>query len=212
MGVKDWLAKCAGVGAYGGVMGREAIKNGLALGRCLYSGHGTRSTASDVFIFEDEDRMRAEGFTLYCPDPLHMPPVEDSSELSKETRAAGIAFAVYCTGNAACVFMKKPNAYKFADSIMKAGAAEVRRLNLYAIGERFSYYYTLHFPPGFDTVLNVQRPGTNDVLFLFLQEIHKLNRTVGFRRGGVLGFSTVAVPLLGETVRVVKEAAQKFGW
>jgi hypothetical protein len=29
--------------------------------------------------FEDHDRMKAEGFTLYCADPLRMPPVEDSS-------------------------------------------------------------------------------------------------------------------------------------
>jgi hypothetical protein len=212
MGLKDWLAKGAGVGAYGGVMGRETVQNGLALGRYLYSGHGTRPTASDVFVFEDEDHMKAEGFTLYCPDPEHMPPVEDSSELSRETRAAGIAFVLYCTSNAACIFMKKANAEKFVDSMLRAIAAQMRRLNLNVIGERSIHYYGLHFPPGFDSVLDLKKPGTNDVFFLFLQEIHNQNRMVGFRREGALGFGSTALIMLGETVRAVREAAQRFGW
>jgi len=212
MELKEWLGKCAAVGAYGGVTGHEAVKNGLALGRYLYSDHGTRPTASDVFVFEDADHMKAEGFTLYCPDSLRMPPVEDSSELSKETRAAGIAFTFYATSNAACVFMKKANAEKFVDSVTMAIATEMRRLNLDAISERTIYFYAMQFPPGFDSALDLEKPGTNDVLFLLLQEIHRQNRTVGFRRGGDLGFGMTAFIMFGETVRAVKEAAKKFGW
>jgi hypothetical protein len=107
-------------------MGREAVKNGLALGRYLYLGHGTRTTASNVFVFEDDDHMKAEGFTLYCADPVHMPPAEDSSELSKETRAAGTAFAAFCTSDAACRFMKKSNLDKFVESVGIAAMTEMR--------------------------------------------------------------------------------------
>jgi hypothetical protein len=62
--LKDWLAKRAGVNAYGGVMGREAVKNGLALGRWLYLGHGMGVPTSDVFVFENDDDMKAKGLTL----------------------------------------------------------------------------------------------------------------------------------------------------
>jgi hypothetical protein len=50
MRVKDWLANRAGVGAYGEVMGRESVKNGLALGRYLYLGHGTHASGYDVWF------------------------------------------------------------------------------------------------------------------------------------------------------------------
>ena len=43
MGLRDWLARnAAGPCAYGSVMGREAVKNGIVLGRTLYLSHGTR--------------------------------------------------------------------------------------------------------------------------------------------------------------------------
>jgi len=44
MGLKNWFAKnVGGAGGYGDAMGRAAAKNGLALGRTLFMGHGTQS-------------------------------------------------------------------------------------------------------------------------------------------------------------------------
>jgi hypothetical protein len=65
VGVKDWLAKRAGVGAYGEVMGREAVKNGL--GRWLYLGHGTGVPAFD----RCHSRL---GYIIgsHCPAELHI--------------------------------------------------------------------------------------------------------------------------------------------
>src|SRR5712691_3179798 len=143
MGLKDWLAKSARVGAYGGVMGREAVKNGLALGRTLYLGHGTRATASDNFVFEDEDHMKPEGFTLYCADPLHMPPAEDSSELSKQTRAAGIALAAHCSITAAYNFMKEANADTFSRHMGDSTCTEMRQLNLDITFDIVNHYLRL---------------------------------------------------------------------
>jgi hypothetical protein len=113
-----------------------------------------------------------------------MPPVEDSSELSKETRAAGIAFAAFCTSDAGCSFMKKANLDTFVESMGIAAMTEMRRLNLDVTCEMFCHYYCLPFPPGLDLILDLEKPGTNDALSVFLQEIHKQNRMVGFRRGG----------------------------
>jgi hypothetical protein len=108
--------------------------------------------------------------------------------------------------------MKKANAETFAGSMYASVATEMRRLNLGATYDRFSHYYILPIPPGFDSILDLQKPGTDDGLSVFLQEIHKQNRMVGFRRRGLLGFGDTAVPLLRETLLAVKVATLKFGW
>ena len=72
-----------------------------------FLGHGTGVPASDVFVFDDDGDMKTKGLTLYCSDPEHLRPAEDSSELSKQTRAAGIALAAHCSVAAAFNFMKK---------------------------------------------------------------------------------------------------------
>lgn len=51
---------------YGEVMGRECVRSGIALGRILYIGHGTRATPSERCIFEDSEEMRSNGSELYC--------------------------------------------------------------------------------------------------------------------------------------------------
>jgi hypothetical protein len=212
MGLKDWLANSAGVGAYGDVMGREAVKNGLALGRVLYLGHGTRAIGSNVFVFKDEDHMRAEGFTLYCADPFHMPSAEDSSELSKQTRAAGVTLALRCSSNAAYNFMKKANADTFSRSMGHSIRIEMSEQDLDVTPDMLLRYNRLPRPAGITRIVEIKEPGTNDLLSVFLQEISRQNRTVGFRRTGALGFDVIAVPLAVETVKMVSAATQKFRW
>lgn len=156
--------------------------------------------------------MRAEGFTLYCADPLHMPPAEDSSELSKQTRAAGITFAARCSSDAASNFMKKANAATFSRSMGHSVRIQMCEQKLDITPDMLLRYNRLPRPAGVTRILEMEEPGTNDLLSVFLQEISRQNRTVGFRRTGVLGFDTIAVALAVETVKVVSAAAQKFGW
>jgi hypothetical protein len=206
------VAKSAGVGAYGEVMGREAVKNGLALGRTLYLGHGTRATPSAVLVFENQDHVKTEGFTLYCTDPVRLPPAEDSSELSKQTRAAGIALAAHCSITAAYNFMKEANAEMFSRSMGDSTRTAMRQLNLDLTFDMVNHYLRLPRPVGVTQILDLEKPGLNDLFSLFLQEINKQNGPVGFRRTGALGFDLIAVPLAGETVQTIRGATQKFGW
>lgn len=73
--------------------------------------------------------MKTKGLTLYCSDPEHLRPAEDSSELSKQTRAAGIALAAHCSVAAAFNFMKKENAEIFSRSMGDSTRTEMRQLN-----------------------------------------------------------------------------------
>lgn len=119
VGLKHWLGKnVAGASGYGNTMGREVVKNGIALGRTLYLGHGVRGPGSDSIVFEDSAEMLAAGFTPYCSGPANRP-VEDASDLSKHLSAVGITFAYKCATTAAFNFMKVPNATSFSRSTVQ---------------------------------------------------------------------------------------------
>ncbi len=198
MGLKDWLAKnVSGPSGYGEVMAREAVKNGLAFGRTLYLSHWTRDTASVQFVCENEQHMRSEGFTPYCTDPLNRPPMQDSSELSRHTRIAGVAFATQCSITAASNFMQRPNASAFNRSMGASSKQELLKSNIGITADDIMQYLRIATPEsGVTTVLNMTKPGEGDVLSLFLAEASKKGRgAVSFQRSGVVGF-LIGVQLL----------------
>jgi hypothetical protein len=213
MGLKNWLAKnTAGVGGYGTAIRAEVVKNGLALGRILYLGHGTRATPCEVVVFEDSEHLSAEGFTLYCPDPLNRPSLEDSSLLSTHCRSVGIAFAAHCTFTAAYNLMKQANASVFTRSM--GASTRVAMRNSGVSPELLNHYNKLARPTEITKVLNMEKPGTGDILSMFLIEAskHSPHGTVGFQRTGILGFDVITIPLAEETVKMVNAATHKFSW
>ena len=216
MGLKDWLAKnVAGVSAYGEVMGRECVRNGITLGRTLYLGHGTRTTPSDRFFFKDAEEMQRNGFELYCKDPLNKPAMEDSSELSKQTRTAGIAFATQLCLTASSNFMQNDtNRDDFFRSLGASTKAEVAVQNSGIEMNGVMHFLKLPSAEGISKVLDTNNPGTGDTLGAYLQDLSKQanNSSVAFQQKGVLGFDIIAVPLAQETVLKMREACEKFRW
>jgi hypothetical protein len=216
MGLKDWLAKnVAGVSTYGEVMGRECVKNGIALGRTLYLGHGTRIAPSDRFVFKDDEEMKSNGFELYCKDPLNRPAMEDSSELSKQTRTVGIAFATQLCLTASSNFMRNDtNRGDFFRSLGASTKAEVAVQNSGIEMNGVMHFLKLPSAEGTSKVLDTNNSGTGDTLGAYLQDLSKQanNSSVAFQQKGVLGFDIIAVPLAQETVLKIREACEKFRW
>jgi hypothetical protein len=212
MGLKDWLTKRSGPTGYGDAMGRQAVENGIALGRFLFLGHGTHPKRSSVSVFEDEDKLRTAGFSLYCTNAQSSPPAENSSDLYRQTRAAGIALAVRCSIAAAYNFMREGNASAFSRSMGQSTRDAMERQNLDITSDMVMRYLRLQLPAGVTHILNFDTPGTGDAFGLYLDEIRKNDERVAFRRTGVLGFDLLAKPLAAETVRGISEAAQKFQW
>jgi hypothetical protein len=213
MGLKNWLAKnVAGVSGYGQTFGRENVTNGLALGRTLYLGHGSRASAPGVLVLRDEDQMKAQGFSLHCPDPSNMAAAEDDSELSKQTRALGIAFAAQCSMTAASNFMKRENAGAFFRSLGEGTRAAMNELRLPVTSEMIDYY--INQPPreGVTQVLDLENPGVNDVLSGYLQAIKGNTSAIAFRQSGAMGFDLIAAPLVQEIIIGIGKAAKNFGW
>jgi hypothetical protein len=175
VGLKDWLAKnVAGASSYGEVMGRECVKDGIVLGRTLYLGHGTRATPSDRYLFEDAEEMQSNGFELYCKDPLSRPAMEDASELSRQTRAAGIAFATRSTLAAASNFMRNEANYRdFTRSVGAESRAALAQLNSGVTIEQVVRFFNLAEAERVFKSLTLEKPGTNDLLGLYLAELSK---------------------------------------
>jgi hypothetical protein len=203
-----------GVSGYGAAMGREAVKNGIVLGRTLYLGHGTRAKASNAYVFEDEGLMRSEDFEPYCMDMIHRPPMEDSSELSKHSRTAGIAFATHCALTASSNFMQEANVHAFHRSLGSGTKEELLKLGLGITFDHILHYLGLPTPPGVTQVVSFEEPGTSDLLGVVLREVaaQVRDRAVVFQRAGSLGFGAIVVHLAEDTSRVILLATQKYGW
>jgi hypothetical protein len=214
MGVKDWLATAAGPSGFGSAFGGSVIENGIALGRWLFLGHGSCQGESSAWIIEDDREMLAEGYQLYCDDPENLPPAEDDSELSLCSRAVGIAFAARLAMNAASNYFRGlPN----RDEFNRAMGARVRE-ELQAHEPGVSVDLVLHYSrlpvPNVMRVLNLEKPGDNDVFGELLREVATriTGRAIVFRRRGPLGFDLIVVPLGQETVLGIHSAVEKRGW
>jgi len=215
MGLRDWFAKnVAGVEAYGASMGRSNGENGLALGRALYWGHGTYPGNSEQCVFEDEVAMAAHGYKLYCADPANRPPPEDRSRLSILTRAAGVAFAAKLAMNAAGCFSKEENMAKFRRAL---GASTASYLKVHSPDlpmELLLQFVGLNAPPNITTMLNLDKPGSDDFLEVLLRSVSGQidDARIAFQRGGVMGFDMLAIPLAEQTVVMIQKAGAEFGW
>lgn len=214
MGLKDWLAKnVAGVGAYGEVIGRESAKNGLALGRTLYLGHGTREGNSSSCVFADSDTMASEGFKLYCVNPDQMPPGEDSSKLSILTRAVGVVFASLVVTNTAGCFAKRENFSHFTRSVGATTMAYVKQNSPDVSQELILELFNMKRSQTVRYLLDFERPGIGDHFGVLLKSISSRGpAAVGFARTGILGFDTWALSLAQETAASIEKAAQEFRW
>jgi hypothetical protein len=215
MGVKDWLARRAGPSGFGSAFGASVIENGVALGRWLFLGHGSCQCASSEWIVEDDREMIANGYQLYCNDPENLPQAEDDSELSLCSRAAGVAFAARLATNAASNYFRE---LSNREEFNRAMGARVKE-ELQARESGVSVDLVLHFsrlllPPNVTRVLNLEKPGDNDVFGELLREVATRisGRAVAFRRRGPLGFDIIVVPLGQETVLGIHSAAEEHRW
>jgi hypothetical protein len=215
MGLKNWLAKnVAGIGAYGGVIGREGSKNGLALGRTLYLGHGTHTGKPSSCVFENTESMSSDGFSVYCSDPTRMPPNEDSSQLSILTRAAGVGFAARVASNTANCFSNAENMRTFRRSLAASTALYLEQNSPDVPMELLLNFMNQEVSPTVTKVLDLKRPGTGDLFGTVLIEVSNQHKgaSVGFQRRGVLGFDHWVVSLVEQTISAIERAAQEFGW
>ncbi len=197
-------------------MGDAQIENGIALGRTLYLGHGTRTSASDRFVYEDSHELLRNGFTPYCVDPTNRPPLEDNSELSKHSRAAGIAFALSIDSQTSGMFKKRTNFDLYSLAISRKIGSEFRQ-DRGGIACNMILDYTealTQSSGGKRPILNENEPGTDDSFSVILERLRRSQPSfaVAFQRSGICGFDLIVRPLVYQTLLGVMKATEDFGW
>jgi hypothetical protein len=216
MAIMDFLGRAAGVGAYGGVVGRSAVQNGIELGRALYLGHGisAESSGGGVLICEDIEEMRAKGFAPYCSDTLTMPATEDRSQLSIHCRVAAIALASKLATGAAAACFSNParNNQEFCLALwggIRQGVTDLHSELNFGLVETY-----LRLGGGDTKVVTPALPGSNDIFGMHLAEVakHASSKAVAFQRSGPLGFGKIVLDLVQDTIQKIHEASVKYRW
>jgi len=80
--------------------------------------------------------------------------------------------------------------------------------------ELFMQFVRLDVPEGITKILDLKWPGSSDLFGIILMTASEQysGGSVGFQRGGILGYSTIVVPLVEQTISAIERAAQEFGW
>jgi len=216
MGISDLLGRAAGAGAYGRVVGRSAVQNGIELGRVLYLGHGfsAENPSGGVLLCEDAEEMRTKGFETYWSGVSTKPAAEDKSELSVHCRVAAVALASKLATGAAAAFFSNPakNNREFCVALWGGIRQAITDLNSELNFSLVEIY--LGLSGGDAKVITPSLPGSNDVFGIHLSEVAKRvsGKAIAFQRSGELGFGKSALDLMQDTFEKIHEAAVKYRW
>jgi hypothetical protein len=223
MGFKDWLAgNVAGPKGYGAVLGRHAREGGSALANAIFMSHGVARDSGPSLIFGTTRDMKLLGFkpkfaeiTELDLGSLH----KEEQLLLKSLHIAMVSFAFVVNSNGAVQYMRRENASKFCHGLGPALLKSAVDCGMFdttdtARTEVWSYASSVS-PNSASTILNLERPGSADVLESFiLRAVAALGARLryAFVRTGSTGFDILAVPLVEETLKSIGAATQQYRW
>ena len=224
MSLKDWIAgKVAGPQSYGDVMGRQAREGGSALANMAFMGHGTGPDDGPTVIFETSADMEAAGFKRRFLEMWTEIPfgtfTKDERLLYRSLQTAMVSFAFIVNSNGALQNMRRENTSKFRNGLGPSLLRSMVECGLFdkietAQSEVVAYARLVTSAAGI-AVLNMERPGSGDVLEHFIMRavaVSGAGLRYGFTRNGVGGFDLVAVPLVEETLKSIAGATRQYRW
>lgn len=223
MGLKDWIAgKLAGPQTYGEVMGRHAREHGSALANTVFLGHGTRPNDGPPVIFESSTEMERAGFKPRFSELTKITSSllsKDEQLLFRSLQTAMISFAFIINSNGALQNMRRENTSKFRHGL---GPSLLNSMVECGLFEKFETaqrevldYANSVGTAASSTVLNLEKPGSGDILEHFIMRAVAISGTklrYAFTRSGLTGFDLVAVPLAEETLKAIVAATLQFKW
>lgn len=221
MGLKDWFAKnVAGPTGYGQALGRPAREAGSALGNALFSSHGSKPGNASITIFDTMPDMQSAGFEPYSPTPrkIELTSLDGADQtLLKSLHIAMISFVFVVNSNAALQYMRRDNTSKFRNGLGPSLLQSTVDCGLFGDVESaraavMSYVTAL---PQIQTVLNMERPGSEDLLEHFIRKATRAsgnNSQYAFVRSGFTGFDSFATTIAEETLKSILAATKKFNW
>lgn len=223
MGVKDWLAgTVAGPKGYGSAMGREARKGGSALANALFISHGTGPSGGQSIILDTPEEMIAAGFKPRSETTFKIvldSLTDNERALLKNLQVGMISYAFIVNSNGALQNMRRENTSKFRNGLGPAMLQSMVDCGLFskyedAQADVLSYIKLMNTISA-SAVLNMEKPGSGDVLERFIMKSVQTCESTscyGFTRTGVTGFSFVAIPLVEETLKSIVAATVQYKW
>jgi hypothetical protein len=223
MGLKNWLAgKVAGPQSYGDVMGRHAREHGSALGNVVFLSHGIGPGGGPTEIFDTSVDMEGAGFKRRFSEITEIPLSslrEDERLLFRSLQRAMVSFAFIVNSNGALQNMRRENTSKFRSGL---GPSLLKSMVECGLVEKIETAQSdvLHYANSVSsattpTVLNMERPGSGDILEQFIKSavaVSGVKLRYGFTRTGLTGFDLVAVPLVEETLKSIAGATLQYKW
>ena len=221
MGFKDWFAgKVVGPKGYGNALGRSAREAGSALGNAMFSSHGRKPGNGPIMIFDTLLDMQSAGFEPYSetPQPIELTSLSEAEQsLLKNLHVAMTSFVFIVNSNAALKYMRRDNTSKFRNglgpsllqSTVDCGQFENVESARVAV---MSYVNSL---PPIQTVLNMERPASEDLLEHFIRKAMQASGNdsqYAFVRSGFTGFDSLAITIAEETLKSILAATKKFNW
>jgi len=221
MGLKDWFAgNVAGPKSYGNALGRSAREGGSALGNAIFSSHGSKPGNGPIAIFDTLSDMQSAGFDpfLETPKPIELALLSQAEQsLLKNLHVAMVAFVFIVNSNAALQYMKRDNTSKFRNGLgpsLLQSTVDCGLFDNVESAQSAVMSYVTSLPP-LPTVLNMERPGSGDLLEHFVRRATQATGNASqyaFVRSGFTGFDSVAIAIAQETLKSILAATKKFNW
>ena len=188
MSLKGWLAKITGPRGYGDALGRATIENSRVLSQALQSSCEIISS-------------NAAG----------------ASSLRSKLDRTALVFTYFLTSNAAAQYMKRENVVLFhrglAPSIVRAAVSERFFCDAATAQAELKAELTRIDSARRTQVLNMEQPGSGDVLGLLLETLsNNLDSALTFPRIGEHGFADRARTLAQHTLRSIAGATEQYRW
>ena len=221
MGLKDWFAgNVAGPKAYGGALGRSAREAGSALGNAIFSSHGSKSGNGSIIIFDSLPDMQSAGFEPYTevPQTIELTSLSEAEQsLLKNLHVAMISYAFIVNSNAALRYMRRDNTSKFRNGLGPSLLQSTVDCGLFDNVEsaRAAVMSCVNSLPPIPTVLNMERPGSEDLLEHLIRKATQASGNASryaFIRSGFTGFDSLAITIAKETLKSILAATKKFNW
>ncbi len=171
-------------------------------------------------IFDTLLDMQLAGFKPYSEKPQMIELTslsETERSLLRNFHVAMLSYVFMVNSNAALQYMRRDNTSKFRNGFGPSLLQAIVGCGLFNDVESARVAvasYVSSLPP-VSTVMNMERPGSGDLLECFILKATQASDTTSqyaFVRGGFTGFDSVALTIAQETLKSILAATKKFNW
>lgn len=186
----------------------------------MFSSHGRKPGNGLIVIFDTLADMQSAGFEPYSetPQTIELTSLSEAEQsLLKNLHVAMISYVFIVNSNAALKYMRRDNTSKFRNGLgpsLLQATVDCGLFDNVELARAAVMSYVNSLPP-VPTVLNMERPGSEDLLEHFIRKATQASGNASryaFVRSGFTGFDSLAITIAEETLKSILAATKKFNW